>query len=187
MPGVPSVLTPQDQDFPRWYQEVIAKAQLAENGPVRGTMVIRPWGYAIWERLQAAIDERIKAAGASNAYFPLLIPEGFLRREADHVEGFSPELAVVTHGGGKALEEPLVVRPTSETIINCVVCQVDLELSRSPAADQPVGQRGALGAAAEAVASDTEFLWQEGHTAHARARRRRMRRARILEASMRAR
>ena len=107
-----SVLVPQEQDFPRWYQEVIAKAQLAENGPVRGTMVIRPWGYAIWERLQAAVDERIKATGARNAYFPLLIPEAFLRREAEHVEGFSPELAVVTHGGGKELEEPAVVRPT---------------------------------------------------------------------------
>ena len=113
-----SVLVSQEQDFPRWYQEVIAKAQLAENGPVRGTMVIRPWGYAIWERLQAAIDERIKATGARNAYFPLLIPEAFLRRESEHVEGFSPELAVVTHGGGKQLEEPAVVRPTSETIVN---------------------------------------------------------------------
>jgi prolyl-tRNA synthetase len=99
---------------------VIAKSELAENGPVRGTMVICPWGYAIWERLEleAAIDERIKAAGARNAYFPLLIPEAFMRREAEHVEGFSPELAVVTHGGGKELEEPAVVRPTSETIVN---------------------------------------------------------------------
>ena len=104
-----AVLTPQDQDFPRWYQEVIAKAQLAENGPVRGTMVIRPWGYAIWERLQAAIDQRIKAAGASNAYFPLLIPEAYLRREADHVEGFSPELAVVTHGGAQSADRPCPV------------------------------------------------------------------------------
>jgi prolyl-tRNA synthetase len=87
------VLTPQEQDFPRWYQEVIAKAELAENGPIRGTMIIRPWRYAIWERLEATIDERIKATGARNAYFPLLIPEAFLRREAEHVEGFSPELA----------------------------------------------------------------------------------------------
>jgi len=89
-----SVLVPQEEDFPRWYQDVIAKSQLAENGPVRGTMVIRPWGYAIWERLESAIDQRIKATGARNAYFPLLIPEAFLRREAEHVEGFSPELAV---------------------------------------------------------------------------------------------
>ena len=111
-------LTPRADDFPRWYQEVVARAELADNGPVRGTMVIRPWGYAIWERLQAELDRRIKEAGAENAYFPLFIPESFLRLEAEHVEGFSPELAVVTHGGGKQLEEPVVVRPTSETVIN---------------------------------------------------------------------
>ena len=108
-----SVLTPQSEDFPRWYQDVVAKAEMAENGPVRGTMVIRPYGYAIWERLQRELDDRIKAAGASNAYFPLFIPESFLRKEAEHVEGFSPELAVVTHGGGKKLEEPVVVRMAS--------------------------------------------------------------------------
>ncbi|MDQ1364023.1 MAG: prolyl-tRNA synthetase, partial [Acidimicrobiaceae bacterium] len=112
------VLTPRAVDFPRWYQDVIARAELAENGPVRGTMVIRPNGYAIWERMQAEIDARIKQAGAQNAYFPLFIPESYLRKEAEHVEGFSPELAVVTIGGGKELEEPIVVRPTSETIIN---------------------------------------------------------------------
>ena len=113
-----SPLTPRAEDFPRWYQDVITQAELADNGPVRGTMVIRPWGYAIWERMQAALDMRIKEAGAENAYFPLFIPESYLRREAEHVEGFSPELAVVTHGGGKELEEPVVVRPTSETVIN---------------------------------------------------------------------
>ena len=112
------VLTPQAEDFPRWYQDVLAKAELAENGPVRGTMVIRPYGYALWERMQAEMDDRIKAAGARNAYFPLFIPESYLKREAEHVEGFSPELAVVTIGGGKQLEEPVVVRPTSETIID---------------------------------------------------------------------
>src|SRR5690606_15201800 len=96
-----TVVTPRSVDFPRWYADVIAKAELAENGPVRGTMVIRPWGYAIWERMQAAMDARIKAAGARNAYFPLFIPEASLRREAEHVAGFSPELAVVTHAGGK--------------------------------------------------------------------------------------
>ena len=94
------ILTPQADDFPRWYQDVLAKAELADNGPVRGTMVIRPYGYALWERTQAEMDARIKAAGAENAYFPLLIPESYLRREGEHVEGFSPELAVVTHGGG---------------------------------------------------------------------------------------
>ncbi|MBA3955510.1 MAG: proline--tRNA ligase, partial [Acidimicrobiia bacterium] len=97
------VLTPRGQDFPRWYQDVVAKAELADNGPVRGTMVIRPYAYAMWERMQAELDRRIKDTGAQNAYFPLLIPESYLRREAEHVEGFSPELAVVTHGGGKEL------------------------------------------------------------------------------------
>src|SRR3954468_3247761 len=96
-----AVLTPQGDDFPRWYQDVLTKAKLAENGPARGTMVIRPNGYAVWERMQAEVDARIKHAGAQNAYFPLLIPMSFFEREAEHVEGFSPELAVVTHGGGK--------------------------------------------------------------------------------------
>ena len=95
-----SVLTPQSEDFPRWYQDVVAKAEMADNGPVRGTMVIRPYGYAIWERMQAEMDTRIKATGAKNAYFPLFIPESYFSREAEHVEGFSPELAVVTHAGG---------------------------------------------------------------------------------------
>ncbi|MCY3577729.1 MAG: proline--tRNA ligase, partial [bacterium] len=112
------VLTPQQEDFPRWYQDILNKAELADNGPVRGTMVIRPYGYALWERMQAEVDQRIKAAGADNAYFPLFIPESYLNRESDHVEGFSPELAVVTQGGGRELAEPVVVRPTSETIIN---------------------------------------------------------------------
>ena len=96
------VLTPQAEDFPRWYQDVVAKAQLAENGPVRGTMVIRPWAYGIWELLQRGLDDRIKASGARNAYFPLLIPESYLRREAEHVEGFSPELAVVTSAAARS-------------------------------------------------------------------------------------
>jgi prolyl-tRNA synthetase len=90
-----AILTPQGENFPRWYQEIIAKAELADNGPVRGTMVIRPYGYALWERIQAEMDSRIKALGAQNAYFPLFIPESYLRREAEHVEGFQPELAVV--------------------------------------------------------------------------------------------
>ena len=145
------VLTPQATDFPRWYQDVVAKAELADNGPVRGTMVIRPYGYAIWERMQAEIDARIKAAGAENAYFPLFIPESYLQPEAEHVEGFSPELAVVTHAGGKELEEPVVVRPTSETIIDELLRQVGPELPRPAAAAQPVGQRRALGAAAPPV------------------------------------
>ena len=110
------ILTPQADDFPQWYQDVLGKAELAENGSVRGTMVIRPYAYSIWERMQAEVDARIKATGAENVYFPLFIPESHLKREAEHVEGFSPELAVVTHAGGKELAEPIVVRPTSETV-----------------------------------------------------------------------
>src|SRR3989440_3625976 len=161
------VLTPRAEDFPRWYQDVIAKAQLADNGPVRGTMVIRPTGYAIWERMQSEMDARIKAAGSENAYFPLFIPESYLRREAQHVEGFSPELAVVTHGGGKQLAEPIVVRPTSETVIGEVMAKWigsyrDLPLLLNPWAN--VGRRGLR---PRLVLRPTEVLLPEGHTAHA--------------------
>jgi len=161
------VLTPQADDFPRWYQDVIAKAELADNGPVRGTMVIRPTGYAIWERIQSDMDDRIKMAGAQNAYFPLFIPESYLRREAEHVEGFSPELAVVTHGGGKELEEPIVVRPTSETVIGefmakWVQSYRDLPLLLNQWANVVRWElRPRL------FLRTSEFLWQEGHTAHA--------------------
>ena len=161
------VLTPQEQDFARWYQEVIAKARLAENGPVRGTMVIRPWGYAIWERLEAAIDARIKATGAQNAYFPLLIPEAFLRREAEHVEGFSPELAVVTHGGGKALEEPAVVRPTSETIVNSSFARWISSYRDLPLLINQWANVVRWELRPRLFLRTSEFLWQEGHTAHA--------------------
>ncbi|HUA06065.1 MAG TPA: proline--tRNA ligase [Solirubrobacteraceae bacterium] len=164
---MPSVLVPQEQDFPRWYQEVIAKSQLAENGPVRGTMVIRPWGYAIWERLEAAIDERIKATGARNAYFPLLIPEAFLRREAEHVEGFSPELAVVTHGGGKELEEAIVVRPTSETIVNSSFARWISSYRDLPLLVNQWANVVRWELRPRLFLRTSEFLWQEGHTAHA--------------------
>jgi prolyl-tRNA synthetase len=163
------VLTPQADDFPRWYQDVVAKAELADNGPVRGTMVIRPYGYALWERMQAEVDLRIKAAGADNLYFPLFIPQSYLSREADHVEGFSPELAVVTHAGGKELEEPLVVRPTSETVIGeymgkWVQSYRDLPLLLNQWANVVRWElRPRL------FLRTTEFLWQEGHTAHATA------------------
>ena len=166
MPAAP-VLTPQATDFPRWYQDVLAKAELADNGPVRGTMVIRPYGYAIWERMQAEIDRRIKALGVPNAYFPLFIPESYLHKEAEHVEGFSPELAVVTHGGGKRLEEPVVVRPTSETIINSYFSKWlqshrDLPLLVNQWANVVRWElRPRL------FLRTSEFLWQEGHTAHA--------------------
>jgi len=160
------VLTPQAEDFPRWYQDVIAKAELADNGPVRGTMVIRPVGYAIWERMQAEMDARIKAAGSQNAYFPLFIPESYLRREAKHVEGFSPELAVVTHGGGKQLAEPVVVRPTSETVIGEFMAKWidsyrDLPLLLNQWANVVRWELRP-----RIFLRTSEFLWQEGHTAH---------------------
>ena len=110
-------LTTRAADFSAWYNEVVLRSELADYSPVRGCMVIRPNGYGIWERMQRRLDDMFKATGHQNAYFPLFIPESFLRKEAEHVEGFAPEAAVVTHGGGKLLEEPLVVRPTSETII----------------------------------------------------------------------
>jgi prolyl-tRNA synthetase len=162
-----SVLTPQAVDFPRWYQDIVAKAELADNGPVRGTMVIRPYGYAIWERMQAEIDMRIKAAGVSNAYFPLLIPESYLRREAEHVEGFSPELAVVTHGGGKQLEEPVVVRPTSETIINSYFSKWIQSYRDLPLLINQWANVVRWELRPRLFLRTTEFLWQEGHTAHA--------------------
>lgn len=162
-----SVLTPQATDFPRWYQEVVARAELADNGPVRGTMIIRPRGYALWERIQTELNTRIVAAGAQNAYFPLFIPESYLKKEADHVAGFSPELAVVTHGGGKKLDEPIVVRPTSETVINAsfakwIHSHRDLPLLINQWANVVRWEmRPRL------FLRTSEFLWQEGHTAHA--------------------
>jgi prolyl-tRNA synthetase len=161
-----TVLTPRGEDFPRWYQDVLAKAELAENGPVRGTMVIRPWGYAIWERIQGGMDARIKTAGAQNAYFPLFIPQSYLSKEADHVEGFSPELAVVTHAGGKELEEPIVVRPTSETMVGEYMAKWinshrDLPLLLNQWANVVRWELRP-----RVFLRTTEFLWQEGHTAH---------------------
>ncbi|MDT5160999.1 MAG: prolyl-tRNA synthetase [Mycobacterium sp.] len=162
-----AVLTPQHEDFPRWYQDVLTKAKLAESGPARGTMVIRPNGYAIWERMQAEVDGRIKAAGAQNAYFPLLIPMNFFEREAEHVEGFSPELAVVTHGGGKELSEPLAIRPTSEAVIGEYMAKWvdsyrDLPLLLNQWANVVRWELRP-----RIFLRTTEFLWQEGHTAHA--------------------
>jgi prolyl-tRNA synthetase len=161
------VLTPRAVDFPRWYQDLINKAELADNGPVRGTMVIRPYGYGLWERMQQELDARIKQAGAQNAYFPLFIPQSHLTREAEHIEGFAPELAVVTHGGGKELDEPVVVRPTSETIINeyfskWVQSYRDLPLLINQWANVVRWEMRP-----RVFLRTTEFLWQEGHTAHA--------------------
>nr|CEL23140.1 Prolyl-tRNA synthetase, archaeal/eukaryal type [Kibdelosporangium sp. MJ126-NF4] len=160
-------MTPQSEDFSTWYNELVVKAQLVERGPARGTMVIRPYGYRMWELIQSDLDARIKETGHENAYFPLLIPESYLHREAEHVEGFSPELAVVTHAGGKQLEEPLVVRPTSETIIGemmskWVTSHRDLPLLLNQWANVVRWEmRPRL------FLRTTEFLWQEGHTAHA--------------------
>jgi len=111
-------LTPREKNFSEWYVDVVLKSKLADYSDVKGCMVIRPNGYALWENIQRGLDGMFKATGHKNAYFPLLIPEGFLRKEAEHVEGFAPQLAVVTHAGGKKLEEAYVIRPTSETIIN---------------------------------------------------------------------
>ncbi|MGI8529962.1 MAG: proline--tRNA ligase [Geodermatophilaceae bacterium] len=161
------VLTPQAQGFPRWYQDVISKAELADNGPVRGTMVIRPWGYALWERMQREVDDRIKAAGAQNAYFPLFIPQSYLQREADHVEGFAPELAVVTYAGGKELEEPIVVRPTSETIINSFFSKWVQSYRDLPMLLNNWSNVVRWELRPRIFLRTTEFLWQEGHTCHA--------------------
>jgi prolyl-tRNA synthetase len=161
------VLTPQADDFPRWYQDVISKAELADNGPVRGTMVIRPYGYGIWERMQAELDARIKATGARNAYFPLFIPQSYLAREAEHVEGFAPELAVVTHGGGKQLEEAAVVRPTSETIINEYFAKWVQSYRDLPLLINQWANVVRWELRPRVFLRTTEFLWQEGHTAHA--------------------
>ena len=161
-----SALTPQAEDFPRWYQDVVAKAEMADNGPVRGTMVIRPYGYAIWERMQAEIDVRIKEAGAENAYFPLFIPESYLAREAQHVEGFSPELAVVTHAGGEVLAEPVVVRPTSETVFGEFMAKWIQSYRDLPLLLNQWANVVRWELRPRLFLRSSEFLWQEGHTAH---------------------
>lgn len=161
------VLTPQAEDFPRWYQDVLNKAELADNGPVRGTMVIRPYGYGLWERMQAEMDWRIKLAEAENAYFPLLIPQSYLIRESEHVEGFSPELAVVTHGGGKELEEALVVRPTSETVIGEFMAKWIQSYRDLPLLLNQWANVVRWELRPRMFLRTSEFLWQEGHTAHA--------------------
>lgn len=158
-----------EDDFDRWYVDVVKKAELADDAPVRGCKIIRPYGYALWEHMQAALDQRIKATGVQNAYFPLFIPESYLQREADHIEGFAPEVAWVTRGGQHELEEPLAVRPTSESIIcptfaRWIQSYRDLPLlinqwcSVVRWEDRP-----------RAFLRTSEFLWQEGHTCHASA------------------
>ena len=166
------MLTPRADDFPRWYQDVIAKAELADNGPVRGTMVIRPYGYAIWERMQARSTSASRRAGAENAYFPLFIPESYLQREAEHVEGFSPELAVVTIAGGKELEEPVVVRPTSETVIGEFMAKWIQSYRDLPLLLNQWANVVRWELRPRLFLRTSEFLWQEGHTAHVDAGRR---------------
>ena len=159
--------TTRAEDFSAWYNEVVLRAELADYSPVRGCMVIRPDGYGIWERMQRALDDMFKATGHRNAYFPLFIPESFLRREAEHVEGFAPEMAVVTHGGGKELEEPLVVRPTSETIIYAMFAKWVHSYRDLPLLINQWANVVRWEMRTRLFLRTLEFLWQEGHTAHA--------------------
>src|SRR5262245_3837248 len=163
----PRKITPRAESYPDWYQDVVREGQLAEVAEVvKGCMVIKPNGYAIWEKIQAELDRRFKATGHKNAYFPLLIPESFMKKEAEHVEGFSPELAVVTIAGGEQLEEPYVIRPTSETVIGhffgkWIQSHRDLPMLINQWANV---MRWEL--RTRMFLRTTEFLWQEGHTAH---------------------
>jgi prolyl-tRNA synthetase len=160
-------LTPRAKDFSAWYNEVVLRSELADYSPVRGCMVIRPNGYGIWERMQRALDDMFKETGHKNAYFPLFIPESFLHKEAQHVEGFAPELAVVTHGGGKKLEEPLVVRPTSETIIYSMFAKWVQSYRDLPLLINQWANVVRWEMRTRLFLRTLEFLWQEGHTAHA--------------------
>jgi prolyl-tRNA synthetase len=160
-------VTPQSEDFSAWYNELVLKAELVDRGPAKGTMVIRPYGYRIWELLQSDLDRRIKETGHQNAYFPLLIPQSYLQREAEHVEGFAPELAVVTHAGGKELEEPLIVRPTSETIIGEFMAKWISSHRDLPMLLNQWANVVRWELRPRMFLRTTEFLWQEGHTAYA--------------------
>jgi prolyl-tRNA synthetase len=160
-------VTPMSEDVSAWYNEIVLKAELADRGPAKGTMVIRPYGYTIWELLQSQLDARFKATGHVNAYFPLFIPESYLSREAEHVEGFAPELAVVTHGGGKELEEPLVVRPTSETVVGEMYAKWVSSYRDLPILINLWNSVVRWELRPRMFLRTTEFLWQEGHTAHA--------------------
>ena len=160
-------LTTRADDFSAWYNELVLRAELADYSPVRGCMVIRPLGYGVWERMQRALDDMFKATGHVNAYFPLFIPESFLSKEAEHVEGFAPECAVVTHGGGKALEERLVVRPTSETIIYSMFAKWVQSYRDLPLLYNQWANVVRWEMRTRLFLRTMEFLWQEGHTAHA--------------------
>ena len=160
-------ITPRSKDFAQWYQDVVQRAELADHSPVRGCMVIRPNGYAIWEKIQQGLDGLIKESGHQNAYFPIFIPESYIHREAEHIEGFAPELAVVTHAGGTKLEEPLVVRPTSETIIYSMFAKWVQSYRDLPLLINQWANVVRWEMRTRLFLRTTEFLWQEGHTAHA--------------------
>ncbi len=160
-------ITPRSQDFAAWYNDVVLRAELADYSPVRGCIVFRPDGFAIWEALRDELDRRIKKTGARNAYFPLFIPQSLLEKEAQHVKGFAPEVAVVTRGGGKELEEPLVVRPTSETIINYFFAQWIHSHRDLPMMINQWCNVVRWEMRTRLFLRTAEFLWQEGHTAHA--------------------
>tara|TARA_B100001758_G_scaffold239651_1_gene244232 strand:+ start:27 stop:1457 length:1431 start_codon:yes stop_codon:yes gene_type:complete len=160
-------LTPMTDDFNEWYTDIIQQAQLADYSPVKGSMVIRPYGYSIWESVQSYLDKKFKNTGHQNAYFPLFIPNSFIQKEAEHVEGFSPELAMVTHAGGKELEEPLVVRPTSETIINHMFAKWIKSHRDLPMLINQWANVVRWEMRTRLFLRTSEFLWQEGHTAHA--------------------
>jgi len=162
-------ITKRSDDYSQWYIDVVMRAEMADYAPVRGCMVIRPWGYAIWERMQRALDDMFKATGHQNAYFPLLIPKSFLEKEAEHVEGFAPECAVVTHGGDKLLDEPLVIRPTSETIIWAMYKKWIQSWRDLPLLYNQWCNIVRWEMRTRLFLRTAEFLWQEGHTAHATA------------------
>ncbi len=159
-------ITSRASDYSQWYLDIIAAADLADYGPVRGTMVIKPYGYAIWENIQKHLDERFKKTGVVNAYFPLFIPESFLKKEESHVEGFAPEVAMVTHAGGKKLDEPLVVRPTSETIIYDTFSKWIRSYRDLPLLINQWANVVRWEMRPRLFLRTTEFLWQEGHTVH---------------------
>ncbi|MEE9171156.1 MAG: proline--tRNA ligase [bacterium] len=160
-------ITKRSEDYSKWYLDIISAAKLADYAPVKGCMVIRPNGYAIWENIQAGLDKMFKESGHVNAYFPLLIPESFLKKEAEHVKGFAPECAVVTHGGGKKLEEPLIVRPTSETIIWDMYKKWIQSYRDLPVLINQWANVVRWEMRTRLFLRTMEFLWQEGHTAHA--------------------
>lgn len=160
-------LTTRAEDFSAWYNETVLRAELADYSPVRGCMVIRPRGFGIWERMQRQLDSAFKDTGHENAYFPLLIPESFMHKEAEHVQGFAPQTAVVTHGGGKQLDEPLVIRPTSETIIYAMFAKWVQSYRDLPLLINQWANVVRWEMRTRLFLRTLEFLWQEGHTAHA--------------------